>query len=115
MPGRGSGLESLRSDRQKDFYDWANRLQSAVRGGVTVVYSYDALSRRVTKTVNGLTTRSLYSDGEVIEEQLIRVIAHFISSAIQHLNQIPRIRAGSFAIFFSFFVARNFRSSLVLA
>ena len=50
------------------------------------------------------------SDASVVHD-----IDQFISSAIQHLNQIPLIRSLSLAIDFNFFPVRFINSSFVFA
>jgi YD repeat-containing protein len=49
-------------------YDEANRLSSAVNGGVNATYTYDAFNRRMSKTVNGVTTYYLHDGDEIIAE-----------------------------------------------
>ncbi|MES2996683.1 MAG: RHS repeat-associated core domain-containing protein [Verrucomicrobiota bacterium] len=49
-------------------WDSENRLMSVSDGTTTVIHTYDALHRRVTKSVNGTTTRYIYDGWNVIEE-----------------------------------------------
>ena len=49
-------------------YDEENRLSSAV-GAQQSAYSYDGLNRRVSKTVNGVTTYFIYDGDREIEER----------------------------------------------
>jgi len=44
-------------------YDQANRLTSAIVGGVTSTYVYDGDGRRISKTVGGVTTTYVYDVG----------------------------------------------------
>jgi YD repeat-containing protein len=44
-------------------YDQANRLKTAVVGGVTSSYAYDGDGKRASQTVGGTTTRSVYDVG----------------------------------------------------
>ncbi|MBI4000843.1 MAG: RHS repeat-associated core domain-containing protein, partial [Nitrospira defluvii] len=48
-------------------WDAPNRL-SGISGGVTANFSYDALGRRVSKTINGVTTQFLYDGNDIVEE-----------------------------------------------
>jgi RHS repeat-associated protein len=50
-------------------YDYENHLVSAAKSGMTVNYAYDALGRRISKTVNGTTTRYVYSGDNLVEER----------------------------------------------
>ncbi len=51
-------------------YDAWNRLVKVIKGSATVTYSYDALGRRVTESVNGATKDLYYSkDWQVLEER----------------------------------------------
>ena len=61
---------NLTSDGEKDYvYDWANRLiQVEESGQVLAEYTYDAVNRRVTKTVGTTVTTYIYDETEVIEE-----------------------------------------------
>ncbi len=45
-----------------------NRLTQVVKAGVTTAFTYDALGRRATKTVNGTTTKFLYDGADLLEE-----------------------------------------------
>nr|WP_319392652.1 RHS repeat-associated core domain-containing protein [uncultured Desulfobacter sp.] len=50
-------------------YDWANRLtQVSSDGAVLASYTYDALNRRVTRTVGTVVTTFVYDSQSVIEE-----------------------------------------------
>ena len=49
-------------------YDSENRLRSVVSGPSSVVYTYDPLGRRLSKTVNGATIRFLYDGDQLIAE-----------------------------------------------
>ncbi len=52
-------------------YDGWNRLVKVVKGSATVTYSYDALGRRITESVNGATKDLYYSkDWQVLEERV---------------------------------------------
>jgi len=56
-------------DTRHFVYDWANRLVEVWDGAqLTAAYTYDALNRRVTKTVGSVTTRYVHSGAQVIEE-----------------------------------------------
>jgi RHS repeat-associated protein len=60
---------NLTSDGTWTFaYDAENRLLSATKVGATVTYTYDALGRRQTKTVNGTLTNYLSAGDEEIAE-----------------------------------------------
>ncbi|MCG8550069.1 MAG: hypothetical protein MI799_06685, partial [Desulfobacterales bacterium] len=61
-------------------YDWTNRLIKITSGNQTLAeYTYDALNRRVTKTVGADTTTYVYDGADVVEAYLngtlIRVFA----------------------------------------
>lgn len=49
-------------------WTYGNRLKSANRSGMNAQYAYDADDRRTTKVVNGVMTRTLWSDGEEIAQ-----------------------------------------------
>nr|WP_320015636.1 RHS repeat-associated core domain-containing protein [uncultured Desulfobacter sp.] len=77
---------NLTSDGAKDYsYDWADRLvQVEESGQVLAEYTYDALNRRVTKTVDSSVTIFVYDESDVIEEYTDGVFsrAFVYSSAI---------------------------------
>ena len=51
-------------------YDTENRLVSASKSGASISYAYDALGRRLSKTVNGVTTSwASYGNREIAEYQ----------------------------------------------
>ncbi len=51
-------------------YDIENRLVSATKSGTSISYAYDALGRRLSKTVNGVTTSwASYGNREIAEYQ----------------------------------------------
>jgi RHS repeat-associated core domain len=51
-------------------YSWThgNRMSGATRSGMTATYAYDADNRRTRKTVNGVTTRMLWSGADELGE-----------------------------------------------
>jgi len=49
-------------------YDESNRLLGLQNGTYTAAYEYDAFNRRISKTVNSVTTYFIYDGNEVIEE-----------------------------------------------
>lgn len=49
-------------------WTYGNRLKSANRSGMNAQYGYDADDRRTTKVVNGVMTRTLWSEGEEIAQ-----------------------------------------------
>lgn len=62
-------------------YDHEHRI-TAVDGGSTATYKYDALGRRIEKNVGGVITRFYYNDRQVIEERngADAVIATYVAS-----------------------------------
>ena len=60
----------MTSDGVNDYvYDWNNRLVEVKKDGQSIaVYTFDALNRRKTKTLNSVTTTYVYDGGQVIEE-----------------------------------------------
>jgi len=50
-------------------FDETNRLTTVVKAGITSSYKYDALDRRVSKTVGSVTTNFIYNGDEIIEER----------------------------------------------
>jgi RHS repeat-associated protein len=50
-------------------YDYAGRLVGAIKLGTNVSYGYDPIGRRTSKTVNGITTKYVYSGDDLIEER----------------------------------------------
>ena len=72
-------------------YGWnsKNQLVSAVNGGTSVSYAYDAFGRRIAKTVNGTTTTYVY-DGQNIAASITGgVVTHYVHSVgvDEHLAQ----------------------------
>lgn len=60
---------NLTSDGTNTYtYDYENRLITASGGGQNSSYQYDAFGRRISKTVDGLTTYFVYDGDQVIEE-----------------------------------------------
>lgn len=49
-------------------YDAQNRLLSATKNGVTMVFKYDGLNRQVTRASAGSTTYNVYDGWDLIEE-----------------------------------------------
>ncbi len=50
-------------------YNWDERNQlNSITGGTTASFAYDALQRRISKSVGGLSTSLLYDQNQVIEE-----------------------------------------------
>jgi len=59
---------NLTSDGTNSYtWDARNRL-TAISGGTTASFTYDALGRRTNKTVNGVTTSYLYDGDNVVQE-----------------------------------------------
>ena len=50
-------------------YDAVNRMTTYADAEDLASYAYDALGRRVAKTVGGVTTRYIYAGERVIEER----------------------------------------------
>ncbi len=50
-------------------FDEVNRLTTVLKSGVTSSYKYDALHRRVSKTVGSVVTNFVYNGDELIEER----------------------------------------------
>src|SRR6185369_3927524 len=52
-------------------YTWDARNQlTAISGGVSASFTYDAFGRRVSKTLNGTTTQYLYDGMNIVQEQV---------------------------------------------
>lgn len=63
------GNGNLTNDGLRTFnFDDQNRLSSATNGSIISAYEYDAFNRRVSKTVDGITTYYVYDQNEVIAE-----------------------------------------------
>ncbi len=61
---------NLTYDGQNTYsYDEENRLKSVQRTGMNAQYTYDAFNRRVSKTVNGLTTYFINDGDREVEER----------------------------------------------
>ena len=58
-----------RKGGQTFYYDYRNRLTSALEGGVTTRFTYDALGRRIEKTTGPDTIKYYYDGNNVIEER----------------------------------------------
>ncbi len=60
---------NLLSDGTQTYtYDAENRLTRVVRGATTVLYTYDALGRRASRSVNGVVTTFLYDGADLAVE-----------------------------------------------
>jgi RHS repeat-associated protein len=75
-------------------YDWADHLVD-IHDGATAVgtYTYDALGRRKSKTVNGVTTRFVYAGAWIIEEYCNGVLeaVHDYADGIDSLVRSRRV------------------------
>jgi len=60
-------------------FDARNRL-TAISGGVSASFSYDALGRRISKTANGGTTSYLYDGKNIVQESGASGIANYLRS-----------------------------------
>src|SRR5208283_3683071 len=78
-------------------YDFENRLKSMTAGSVTVTIEYDADGNRVTKTVNGVTTRYLVDDlnptgyAQVVEEVTAGAVTRQYTYGLQRISQTQQI------------------------
>ncbi|WP_198174880.1 RHS repeat-associated core domain-containing protein [Spirosoma arboris] len=74
-------------------YDPENRLLSIQNGTTKVAYTYDALGRRVSRTLGGTTTRYYYDLDNVIEENTNGIIKSLIYGS--EIDQILYVNVGS--------------------
>src|SRR5208283_652578 len=78
-------------------YDFANRLKSMTAASVTVTIQYDADGNRVSKTVNGVTTRYLVDDlnptgyAQVVEEVTAGAVTRQYTYGLQRISQTQQI------------------------
>jgi RHS repeat-associated protein len=62
------GSVATRSDGTTYTHDYRSRLTQFVKGATTATYLYDALGRRIRKTVNGTATWFLWDGGRLLAE-----------------------------------------------
>lgn len=76
-------------------FDEANRLTMAVKAGITSSYKYDALDRRVIRTVGSVTTNFVYDGDEIIEERGATgpVVADYVTS--DRLDEVITMTRGA--------------------
>jgi RHS repeat-associated protein len=88
---------TLKSGGKTFTYDFANRLKSMTAGSVSVTIQYDADGNRVTKTVNGVTTRYLVDDlnptgyAQVVEEVTGTTAGRTYTYGLQRISQNQQI------------------------
>lgn len=74
-------------------WDARNRLV-AISGGTTASFTYDALGRRISKTVNGQTTQFLYDGNDIVAEMQGGAITAFYLRGLNIDEPFVRITAG---------------------